>query len=152
MDDDDNVVKMETRTVQDWRGSLDAREKKLATWAKGMWEYGDIIIGQNHLGFDRHFLNGVLFRYDLPILRPRILIDTYQTAKGEFAMGVSMSNMVDIWKIGSKDAPNKEDWRKANHGDKESLLRIKARCESDVVMTAALWRKLKPIYMERQGR
>lgn len=153
LDDNDNVREIRTRTIQTiGRGTVAERERKLAEWARQEWADADIIIGQNHLAFDRHFLDGVLFRNSLPVVPKRILIDTYQTAKGKFAMGSSMANMLDIWHLGKKDAPDKDDWRKANHGDKEALERITQRCETDVQATAALWRKLKPVYMDSKGR
>jgi len=153
LDDNDNIRELRTKTIQTvGRGSVEQRERRLALWAREQWANADIIIGQNHLAFDRHFLDGVLFRYGEELVPKRILIDTFQTAKGKFAMGSSMANMLDVWQLGSKDAPNKEDWRKANHGDKEALERITARCESDVAATAALWRKLKPVYFEHKGR
>ena len=124
----------------------------LAKWALQKWSEADIIIGHNHIGFDRHFLDGVLFRCGLPIVPNRILIDTYQTAKGKLGMGSSMKNLVDIFHIGEKDAPSKDDWRLANHGDIAALDRIKVRCESDVDMTAKMWQKLKPLYMQKHGR
>jgi len=153
LDGDGNISDLRTKTIDTvGGGSVAQREKKLVLWTKDQWEHADIIIGQNHVGFDHHFIDGVLFRYGLPLTEKRILIDTYQTAKGQFAMGASMKNMVDIMKLGSKDAPSKEDWRNANHGDAEALARITERCESDVIMTAGMWNRLKPIYMRRFGR
>lgn len=153
LDSNGKVSDLRTQTVDTMgRGSVADREKRLVMWTKDQWEHADIVIGQNHVGFDRHFIDGVLFRYRLPLLQNRILIDTYQTAKGKFAMGASMKNLVDIMGIGSKDAPSKEDWRNANHGDKEALARITERCESDVKLTAEMWERLKPVYMMKYGR
>ena len=134
------------------KGTIIQREKLLAQWTKEQWENADIVIGQNHVGFDRHFIDGVLFRHRLPLLEKRILIDTYQTAKGSFAMSASMKNMVDIMGLGSKDAPSKDDWRNANHGDSKALARITVRCEEDVRLTAAMWERLKPLYMRKYGK
>lgn len=134
------------------KGTVAQRERKLAQWTRDRWTEADIIIGQNHISFDRHFIDGVLFRYNEALLPKRVLIDTYLTAKGNFRMGSSMANMVDIFHIGTKDAPSKDMWREANHGDKEALERITKRCETDVEMTAALWRRLKPIYLNKYGR
>ena len=123
LDDNEEVVDLRTKTIHSIgnvkREDAETRERKLAIWARGQWEDADVIIGQNHLGFDRHFLNGVLFRYNEDMLPKRILIDTYQTARGKFAMSASMKNMLDVWHLGTKDAPDKDDWRKANHGDAE---------------------------------
>ena len=153
LDDNDEIKELRTKTIQTiGRGSVADRERKLALWAREQWSEADIVIGQNHIGFDRHFLDGVLFRYGEPMVPKRILIDTYQTAKGKFAMGSSMANMLDIWHLGKKDAPDKDDWRKANHGDKAALERITERCETDVVATSKLWQKLKPVYLETKGR
>lgn len=150
--DDNEVAELRTKTIKDFSGNVETRERRLAVWARDQWAEADIIIGQNHLAFDRHFLDGVLFRNDQQCVPRRILIDTMQTAKGKFAMGVSMANMLDVWHLGKKDAPDKDDWRRANHGDPAALARITERCEQDVIATAALWRKLKPVYMERFGR
>ena len=153
LDDNDSVVGLQTETINTIsKGTVSERERKLALWAKQQWIDADIIIGQNHIGFDRHFLDGVLFRNKLELLPRRILLDTYQIAKGKLAMSASMRNMVDIMQIGEKDAPSKEDWRLANNGDKAALERIKQRCESDVVMTAAMWQRLKPLYLNFYGR
>jgi len=153
LDEDDNVVEVMTKTIQSvGKGSVEQRERKLAVWARERWAEADIIIGQNHIGFDRHFLDGVLFRNREDMVPKRLLIDTYQVAKGKLAMGASMANMVDIFGIGKKDAPSKDDWRKANVGDAEALERIKERCESDVHMTAEMWKRLKPLFFERNGK
>jgi DNA polymerase elongation subunit (family B) len=152
LNDDDEVVEKYTHTIQSiGTGSVAKREKMLAQFARKKWAEADIIIGQNHKAFDRHFLDGVLFRCGLEMLPGRLLIDTYQTAKGKLAMGTSMGNMVDIFGIGTKDAPSKDDWRRAAAGDSEALKRIMVRCESDVDMTAKLWKRLKPLYMARQS-
>jgi hypothetical protein len=149
------VVEVHTNTIHSiGKATLPVaeRERLLAVWAKERWSEADIIIGQNHIGFDRHFLDGVLFRNNLDLLPRRILIDTYQTAKGKLAMSASMKNMVDIMHLGEKDAPSKDDWRLANNGDKAALERIKERCESDVMLTAGMWRRLKPLYLNVYGR
>ena len=153
LDTSGKLIALHTEDIQSiGTGKVELREKKLAQWAKQKWTEADIIIGQNHLAFDRHFLDGVLFRNDLELLPKRILLDTYQIAKGKFAMSASMKNMLDIWGLGTKDAPDKAMWRLANHGDKEALKRIRERCESDVEATARLWEKLKPVYMQWYGR
>lgn len=153
LDSNGKVATMRTKNLDTiGRGTIIEREKLLAKWTKEQWEYADIVIGQNHIGFDRHFIDGVLFRHKIPLLEKRILIDTYQTAKGQFAMSASMKNMVDIMGIGVKDAPSKDDWRNANHGDSKALARITKRCEEDVRLTAEMWDRLKPIYMRNKGR
>lgn len=153
LDNDDNVVDIVTATIDTvGRGTVAQREKSLAIWAKQQWAAADIVIGQNHIGFDRHFVDGVLFRNNLDLLPRRVLLDTYQIAKGKLAMSASMRNMVDIMHLGEKDAPSKDDWRLANNGDKEALERIKQRCESDVMMTAGMWKRLKPLYLSHYGR
>ena len=150
---DGKITQMLTEDIQSiGKGKLEEREKKLALWARARWNEADILIGQNHLAFDRRFLDGVLFRYSQDPVQKRILIDTYQTAKGQFRMSASMKNLVDIMGIGEKDAPSKDDWRKANHGDKEALARIRERCMSDVRMTNEMWNRLKPTYYRRWGR
>ena len=135
------------------KGTVAQREKKLAQWTLDRYSECDILIGQNSLAFDRHFLNGVCFRHQLGLVPKKVRhIDTYQTARGALAMSGSMRNMVDIMGIGTKDAPLKDDWRNANHGDKEALARIRERCISDVKMTAEMWRRLKPIYVYKWGQ
>jgi hypothetical protein len=130
------------------------REKKLALWAVDRWSEADILIGQNHKAFDQKFLQGVMLRHQIlnGILPRRILLDTYQIGKGMFGMSMSMANFVDVTGIGKKDAPEKGDWREANHGDEEAIERIRERCESDVKMQAAMWKALKPTYYHKYGK
>lgn len=149
------IVKMHSRTIGDMAGKTVAqRELNLVLWTIEKWEEADVIIGQNHKAFDQKFLQGVMLRHGINngILAPRILIDTYQTGKGSFDMSMSMANLVDILGIGSKDAPEKSQWREANHGDPKAMERIKQRCISDVRMTAEIWNKLKPTYMRKYGK
>lgn len=136
------------------KGTVAQREKKLAQWTVDQWTDADIIIGQNHKAFDQKFLQGVMLRHGMQngLLPKRILIDTYQTGKGNFGMSMAMGNFVDVIGIGKKDAPEKGDWREANHGDPEALARIVERCISDVKMTSEMWRILKPTYMMRYGK
>lgn len=155
LDESGNVVQLSTEDIQSiGKGTVAQRERKLALWARDMWEQADVIIGQNHKAFDQKFLQGVMLRHkiDHGILPRRILIDTYQVGKGNFGMGMGMSNVVDVLGIGKKDAPEKGDWREANHGDADAIARVRKRCESDVRMTADMWRELKPTYMLKYGR
>lgn len=136
------------------KGTVAQREKKLAQWAVDRWTEADILIGQNHKAFDQKFLQGVMLRHGIDggMLPPRIMLDTYQIGKGMFGMSMGMGNFVDVLGIGKKDAPEKGNWREANHGDPEALARIRERCEADVKMTAEMWRILKPVYMRRYGK
>jgi len=135
------------------RASVERREKLLAEWTRDMWESADIIIGHNSKAFDRNFLQGVMFRQGLGMLNRNVLhVDTYMTARGQLRMSGRMANLVDIFKIGEKDAPHKDDWRAANHLDPDALARIRERCVSDVEMTAKMWETLKPIYIARWGK
>ena len=153
VDSDGKIIDLRTKTIDTiGKGTVAQRELALVKWTKAQWEHADIIIGQNHVGFDRHFIDGVLFRHNQELLKRRILIDTYQTAKGKLGMGASMRNLVDIMHLGAKDAPSKDDWRMAGQGDKEALKRITERCESDVRMTNDMWNRLKPLYMNSYGR
>lgn len=152
---DGTVTLVESRDILDiGKGSVAQRERKLALWAVDQWGSADIIIGQNHKAFDQKFLQGVMLRHGINdgILPRRILIDTYQTGKGNFGMSMGMGNVVDVLGIGQKDAPEKGDWREANTGDPEAIARIRERCESDVRLTAEMWKVLKPTYMVRYGR
>lgn len=155
LDSSGNVTDILVQDIQSiGTGTVAQREKKLAQWAVARWTEADILIGQNHKAFDQKFLQGVMLRQGISngILPRRIMIDTYQTGKGSFGMGMSMGNVVDVLGIGKKDAPEKGDWREANHGDKEALARIKERCISDVHMTSKMWAALKPTYFHKYGR
>lgn len=155
LDSNGKIKSIQTRTIQDiGRGTVAQRERMLALWTVEQWQAADIVIGQNHQGFDKTFLQGVMLRHGIQdgILAKRIMIDTYQTGKGRFGMSMSMANLVDVLGLGAKDAPHKKDWRESNAGDPASLERIKERCISDVKLTALMWAKLKPTYMIRFGK
>lgn len=147
--------KMYTQTIDTiGKGTVAQREKMLAEWAAAKWQEADILIGQNHKAFDQKFLQGVMLRHGIQngILEPRILIDTLQIGKGSFGMSMSMANIADVLGLGKKDAPEKGNWREANHGDPASLERIKDRCEADVRMTNLIWQKFKPLYFRKFGK
>ena len=110
-------------------------ESGLAEWTREQIISCDILIGHNSLAFDRHFLQGVMSRHNLGILPRRIHIDTMITAKGLFQMGVSLSNLGDVFDLGKKDAPDKETWRKAILLDPPSIKRLRQRCSEDVKLT-----------------
>ena len=154
LDHDGNVIRMMTHDINSiGRGSVAARERKLAEWTKERFGECDVLIGHNSLAFDRHFLNGVCFRHGLGLVPKKVMhIDTYQTARGALGMGGSMRNLVDVFGLGAKDAPAKQEWREANAGDPESIARIRERCESDVVMTGRLWQRLKPVFLAKWGK
>ena len=155
LDDNGGIAKLYTEDIQSiGKGTVAQRERKLAQWSRDQWAGADIIIGQNHKAFDQKFLQGVMLRHriDDGILPKRILIDTYQTGKGSFGMGMGMANVLDVFGLGKKDAPEKGDWREANHGDAAALARIRTRCETDVVNTAKMWALFKPTYFHKYGR
>lgn len=155
LNSDGDIAEMYTETILSiGKGSVAKREKLLCQWAVDRWQEADIIIGQNHKAFDQKFLQGVMLRNGIQdgILEPRILLDTFQIGKGNFGWSMSMGNFVDVMDIGKKDAPEKGNWREANHGDPEALARIQERCIADVKMTAEMWRVLKPLYFRKYGR
>lgn len=155
LNEDDSVKKMETRDIlQMGAKGRKSNECKLAQWVKEQVVLADILIGQNSIAFDRNFVNGVLAREDLAPLPRRIHIDTMQTAKGKFLyQSVSLKNLADVFKLSrQKDKPEKEAWRKAGLLDEKAIKRLRKRCEEDVLLTAELWKKLKPTYMEWRGR
>ena len=128
-------------------------ERELAAWIWGKFVDGDIFIGHNSVAFDRNFLNGVLTRLGMNRLPYRWHLDTMQIAKGKFLyQSVSLENLADVFKVGTKDKPAKSDWREANILDEAAIGRLRKRCESDVKITAAVFNSLKPIWHERYGR
>lgn len=130
-------------------------EERLAQWVVEQVEAADILIGHHSTTFDEHFVNGVLARLARPPLPKRVHIDTLQIARaGMFGyQSISLENLAGVFKLEEqKDKPVKEVWREANLLDPKALARLRKRCEADVRVTAALWRKLKPTYMQWKGR
>ena len=154
LDSTGNLRKMQTRTVNDYEGTVNQREKQLCQWTVDQWQGADVIIGQYHSVFDQKFLQGVMLRHKIQhgILEPRILIDLVMVGRGSFGMSMAMANVLDVLGLGKKDAPNKADWREANHGDDASLRRIAERCKSDVRNTAKIWEEFKPLYFRKRGK
>ena len=153
MAQDGSISRLHTEDIRSisGSGSKDTREKKLALWARDKVEEADILIGHNSLAFDRHFLNGVLFRHGERMCQKRIHWDTMQVAKGKLSMGVSMANLADILLNDNKDKPSKHEWRQANLLDEDALKRLRQRCEEDVRLTADMWNRLKPIFHNWKG-
>jgi DNA polymerase III epsilon subunit-like protein len=140
------VMKMHTATINDFD-----TETEFVQWVVDRYSKADILIGHNSKAFDRNFLSGVMFRLGLGARPRRIHLDTMQVAKGMQFQSVSLSNLADILAVGHKDKPAKDDWREANMLNAAAIARLVKRCESDVRITAKVWNKLKPRYMESKG-
>lgn len=141
---------LQTRDILEMHG-----EKNLAEWIVNRIEEADILIGHNVDAFDKNFLNGVLIRWNLPKLPKRYYIDTLMVArygmKG-LLQSCSLENLADYFRLPiQKDHPSKHDWRGANDMEPEPLSRIRKRCISDVEITALLWAKLKPFWLDYKG-
>ena len=144
------IFKILTRDVLEMHG-----EKNLAQWIAHRIEEADILIGHNIDGFDKNFINGVLIRWNLPKLPKRYYIDTLMVArygmKG-LLQSCSLENLADYFRLSiQKDKPSKHSWRGANDMEPASLKKIRKRCISDVQVTALLWEKLKPFWLEYKG-
>jgi DNA polymerase III epsilon subunit-like protein len=135
-----------TRTIKDFRGN----EKRLVLWVREQMVSADVLIGHNSTAFDRNFISGVLGRYGLEPLPPRMHVDTYHIARYGFKgipQSYSMANLADLFSlVEKKDQPSKHDWREAGLLTPEALNRIKERCEADVRVNALLWEKLRPYW------
>lgn len=151
-----NTGGVEVRSIYDFKGSRQERERQLMEWASEQYISADILIGHNSIAFDKNFLNGVRARYGYDLLPPRIQVDTYQIArhglKGNL-QSYSLANLLDFFRILiQKDRPSKHDWREANLLDEEAVSRISTRCVEDVKGQALLWHKMRPYYMRWKGR
>jgi uncharacterized protein YprB with RNaseH-like and TPR domain len=144
---------VESRTIDDFEGTVSQRERQLARWAREQYVQADLLIGHNSLAFDKNFLNGVVARHNLEPLPLRVHADTYLIARYGLKglMGYSLSNLADVFGVGVKDLPSKNDWREANAGDPDSIKRLRHRCICDVVVTAAVWNRLKGYWAQWKG-
>jgi len=130
------------------------REGQLLRWCRQQFEAADILIGHNSIGFDKNFLNGVSARHQLPALPKRFHIDTLSVArygmKG-LLQSNSLENVADFFGVGVKNKPSKHDWRLANATDRDAINSLKVRCGADVRLTAAVWERLKPHWVNWKG-
>ena len=144
------IFKILTRDVLEMHG-----EKNLAQWIAHRIEEADILIGHNVKAFDKNFINGVLIRHDLPKLPKRFYIDTLMVARYDMKALIqsnSLENLADYLRLTiQKDKPSKHSWRSANDMEELGMKKIRKRCISDVQVTALLWEKLKPFWLEARG-
>jgi len=129
-------------------------ERQLAEEVIALYSSASILIGHYSTVFDRNFMNGIAARIGLPAPPKRFHIDTCMVAryglKGLYQSN-SLDNLADVLRVGVKDRPSKADWREASIRDEDALERIRLRCESDVRLTAAVWSKLLPYWVEWKG-
>lgn len=143
-----------SRTVLDFEGTLDQRERQLAEWTVDQIRETDCLIGHNIKGFDRNFLNGVCGRHGLSLVPKRTYIDTMLIARYGFKgkVGASMANLADVLGLPvPKDAPSKNDWRRYIGGDPVAVARITERCELDVIVNAYIWEWARPFWYRWKG-
>jgi uncharacterized protein YprB with RNaseH-like and TPR domain len=130
-------------------------ELALVKWVRQQIVDSDMLIGHNILAFDRHFVDGVLARYNLEPLPRRILVDTLMIARYGFQglpSGNSLRNLSSFFKLGEvKESLDKEQWRQAMD-DPQAMSELVAHCEADVRVTALLFDRLKPYWFRWQGR
>lgn len=143
-----------TRSIHDFKGSLNEREKQLAMWTCAQLEAADVVVGHNVKAFDRNFLSGVCARHGLPHTPKRQYIDTMHVhqygVKGK--IGNSMENIADVYGLPTpKDKPSKNDWRLYIGGDEEKVKRIGERCEKDIVTTAQMLNRFRLYWHEWKG-
>lgn len=131
-------------------------EEALVEWAVQMYNSFDILVHFNGLAFDKNFLNGSAARLGTTLPEKRYHIDLYHVAryglKG-LLQSNSLANLADFFKLSEqKDHPSKHDWRQANLLTPSAVCRIQERCESDVRMTAELFKKLRPFWLKWKGQ
>ena len=145
-----------TYTISDDGGeSVRDREARLVAQVRAAYAEADVLIGFNSMAFDRNWLQGVSARHGYGPLPIRFHIDCLQVArhgmKGQLQSN-SLENLADFFGVGVKDKPSKHEWREANSLDPEALVAIRQRCESDVVLTAAVWQCLRPYWLNWKGQ
>lgn len=142
---------MRTRTHLDFD-----TEAGLVEWIVGEYEDADVLIGHNSVAFDKIFLTGVYGRtHPGEELAKRIHWDTYLIARYGWKGGTrySLENLADHFGLPmQKDKPSKHDWRGMIAMDAASTARLVERCESDVLVTAMLFDRLRPFLARWKGQ
>ena len=148
---------IETRTLPEYKKSVEESEKALLRWVIDRMEEADVLIGHNTLGFDVPFVRGRAAALNLGRTPPkRTHIDTMLVARYGFKgrpQGASMENLADFFKLDTqKYKPSKHDWAASRHLDHAAIAEIAQRCEEDVRCNAELWYKLRPYYHDWRGK
>lgn len=142
---------LRTRTALDFD-----TEAGFIQWVVGEYEDADVLVGHNSVAFDKIFLTGVYGRtHPGEELAKRIHWDTYLIARYGWKGGTrySLENLADHFRLPmQKDHPSKHDWREMISGDPEAVERIVGRCESDVLVTAMLFDRLRPYLARWKGQ
>jgi len=145
---------IEAKTIDDF-GPRGNGEKALVQWAAEKIASADLLIGFNSDAFDKHYLDGVAARHDLPRLPKRIHIDLYQSARygwGGLPSSYSLRNLTNFFNLErKKESMDKKDWREAL-ADPAAMVALRIHCEEDVDRTALLWQRMKGYYFDWRGK
>jgi len=135
--------------------TLDEAELDVLLRVRKILEGAVVLIGHNSVSFDKCYVNGVSAKHGLPPVGKKIHLDTYLAARYGFKgrlQSNKLSNLADFFGLGVKDHPPKADWRSAHGRDEDALARLQVRCESDVRLTALVWDRMRPHYLDWRGK
>lgn len=107
------------------------------------WDEADIVTGHYIRKFDLPILNGSLFEFEMPLLGPKLAVDTKVDLKEIAAMSLSQENLSALKELDeSKFHMNDNWWRKVARLTPEGLDLALTRVVKDVEQHTALRNKL----------
>jgi hypothetical protein len=128
----------------------DARE--MLEWFASLWDEADIVTGHYIRKFDIPIVNGCLFEWGYPPLKPKRTLDTHGDMPRLAGMSKSQENLGEMLRIGSKKFHmNDTLWREVSRLTPRGLEEARARVVADVAQHQELRERLSGDWL-KSGR
>ena len=102
------------------------------------------VMAHNIRRFDLPIINGSLMEHGMPMLGPKLTIDTLKDLKKIAGMSKSQQNLAETFDLEEEKLPMSDAmWRRAGRLNPKALERARQRCRTDVVQNKALYWKLR---------
>jgi hypothetical protein len=110
---------------------------------RAAWDAADFAVGHNIRRHDVKILNGLYTSLELPLLRPKRMVDTYLDQPKMQGLSRSLENLAARWGCPEKKLSLSEhDWERAYDGIPEGVALMRRRVESDVRISIWLYHEL----------
>lgn len=139
--DHPEVITVEARRMAD--------ERRAIKQIRELWDMADIVATWNGKRFDLPFINALLMYYNLkPLTHQRMHKDLlYEQRKLRFC-GARLDNASQDLRVEySKFHCPSRAWPKAADGDEVAFNQIAYHCKLDVLLTEAMYMRLKPMFL-----
>ena len=132
--------------VNDFKGSLEARKKKLVLALHELFDETDVLVGHNVKGFDAKNANKYFVLYNLLPPSPYKVVDTLTIARSNFKFNSNrLNDLGKFLKLGVKvETGGFKLWKECMEGSKKAFNKMKRYNKQDVDLLEKVYLRIRP--------